>query len=272
MIILITGKPGTGKSTVIEKLIKAWDGKATWVLTREILDGAGERVGFRTSSSTGKSRIISHKHDIESSVVVGQNHVDVSAIDEMFDIDHNDRGNVFIVDEIGPMQLLSRGFTRLLARLFRRGSDAWLIATIHATDKRLANYRSAKDVVLIRVTQENRDDLAPMLAKVVSYRESIDGLPRRQQRAFFRLLADHLSRARSVQFDKLLDNALGYVTGGKVRRESTRTYTVYGNHGNHIVTRMKQAYGCDCDLYLGKGLYDGKAGICSHIQAAQINR
>lgn len=248
------------------------DGKAPWVLTREILDEAGERVGFRTSSSTGTSRIISHKHDIESSLVVGQNRVDISAIDEMFDIDHADQGGVLIIDEIGPMQLLSRGFTRLLSKLFRRGSNTWLIATIHATDRRLAKYRSARDALLVQITPDNRDDLASMLAKFVSHRASVESLPRRQQRVFSRLLAGYLSQARSVQFDKLLDNALGYVSGGRVIRRRPGAYSVSGNHGDHIVSRMNQAYGCDCDLYFGRGIYDGQAGVCSHIQAVMISR
>src|SRR5258707_499529 len=85
MIILLTGKPGIGKSTIIEKLIALHKEPAAWVVTSAILrPELGDRGGFAATNSAGIRRIISHKTDIKSDVVVGENHVDLAAVNAMF--------------------------------------------------------------------------------------------------------------------------------------------------------------------------------------------
>ena len=136
MIILLTGQPGAGKSTVIEKFIALNKEPADWVVTTGIpRPQFGERGGFIAANSNGEKRVISHKTDIQSNIVIGENHVDLTAVGAMF-ANALDKaagsGALTIIDEVGPIQLLSPAFTASLEHVFRGTGN--MVATIHYND------------------------------------------------------------------------------------------------------------------------------------------
>ena len=55
MIILLTGKSGIGKSTLIEKLIRSYSEPADWVVVAPISRADGSRAGFKVTDPEGKS-------------------------------------------------------------------------------------------------------------------------------------------------------------------------------------------------------------------------
>ncbi|MEO5949217.1 MAG: nucleoside-triphosphatase [Candidatus Saccharimonas sp.] len=270
MIILITGKPGAGKSTVMEKLIELYDGPKRWVITREIRNNDGERVGFKAVNDAGESEVISHKHDIHSDAIVGQNQIDIAAVNRMFSHIGHVQDEFMLIDEIGPIQLLSQDFLRVLKRLFR-SRHTQLVATIHLTDKRLSRYRLANNVMLVHTSDDNRTFLPLALESVMRKHDDIDALTPRQFKTFRKLLVDYLETHQTLQLSKLLNNALVYVMERRTRRMGINRFLVKGNHGPHIVRRIRRTYECDCDLFKGKGVYEYNTGVCSHVQAVQVN-
>ncbi len=269
MIILITGKPGIGKSTLIQKLIDSYDKPMEWVVTQELRSEGGQRVGFQAINSAGETATISHKHTIESNTVIGENKVDVEAIDQMFSLDTLIE-KLLLVDEIGPIQLLSSAFAQSLQQLLRNSPTKLLVATIHQSDTRLAQYRNAKDIMLVTVSEKNRDFLPSALISVLNAHPKIDNLLPAWRERFLSLAGQYLDNNQPVQLHKLLNNALLYIESGRVLKVGADSFIIAGNHGDHHVTKEGDTYVCDCDLFNGRGVYSGKAGICSHIQAAGI--
>ncbi len=272
MIILLTGRPGVGKSTAIDAFIKLYSEPATWVVTTAIPRPEGGRAGFLAANSNGLTMVISHKTDIDSNVIIGENHVDVAAVDTMFaDALHHTQLNAHeltIVDEIGPIQLLSPAFSSVLERAFTTGAD--MVASIHHKEDRLAPYRTSPHAILLEVTIENRDFLPQALAILAHDRQAFNRLTLPQQKAAAELIHGYVDRGELLQVQKLMSNAIHYVAERKVMPIDTHRWRLTGKHGEYTVVRLETGFTCTCDLFNGRGKYQGKAGECSHIQAVKI--
>lgn len=70
MIILLTGKPGIGKTTALQKFIKLYDYPSRWIITTRIPNPSGDGgLGFVATNSRGQTQIVSHKTDIPSDIL-----------------------------------------------------------------------------------------------------------------------------------------------------------------------------------------------------------
>lgn len=272
MIILLTGEPGVGKSTLIEKLVKQYAEPASWVVTAGIPRPEGGRAGFSALNSEGVTRTISHKTDIDSDVIIGENHVDLEAVEAMFAtalenaLTNND--TLTIVDEIGPIQLLSPAFTNTLHRVFAEGAD--LVATIHYSDERLRKYRESPGVLLIQVSKESRDELVDILLLILKHRHEIDALPEDTRTRTLELLRTYIAHSQTMQLQKLLNHAIRYVAEKRLQPLKDNEWTITGDHGSYTITKEGAAFACTCDLFNGRSEYTGRAGECSHIQAVRL--
>lgn len=98
----------------------------------------------------------------------------------------------------------------------------------------------------------------------------------RQQNLVIQMMDGYRWNGQTIQAGKLIDHALGYLDEGKVHEVSNAdnvvTYEIEGKHDPHITTynTHEHSFGCDCSLFKGEGMYEGKAGECSHIQAVRI--
>jgi nucleoside-triphosphatase len=103
--ILVTGRPGIGKTTLIRSVLHALDLEAGGFYTSEILDD-GRRVGFSIDGLHGESGVLAHV-DHESPFRVGKygvnaedlERVGVAAIDAALE-----RSRLIVMDEIGRME------------------------------------------------------------------------------------------------------------------------------------------------------------------------
>lgn len=273
MIILLTGAPGVGKSTVIGTFVEQYKEPATWVVTASIPRPEGGRAGFAATNSKGETRIISHKTDIASNIIVGKNHVDVAAVDHMFAkalhtaLSPDD--TLTIVDEIGPIQLLSPAFNHTLQEVFASHAVN-LLATIHYNDERLREYRDSPAALLLEVTQENRDSIPDLLLLILQHRRTIERLPQSAKTRVFHLLRAYTQRNQPLQVQKLLQHAIRYASQRRVHATSTTSWQVKGDHGEYRVSNSDNHFACTCDLFHGRGKYVGRAGECSHIQAVRL--
>ena len=271
MKILLTGQPGIGKSTVIDECARAFPGLAVWMLTREVLDTAGRRIGFTSSTSSGHRQLVSHKFAISSDTIVGSNRVDVAALQEilnnLFDAIAATQPTFVMIDEVGSIQLSDPEFSNKFEALFKSTTN--LLATLHAGEPQLEEYRNSPHAIHITVSQENRGRLPNLLHTLMVHHRRYNQLTTHQQPVVNNLLENYIEKNNSLQLEKLLNNAISYVAQGRVVRTSPTHWSVAGNHGSHEVAKG-ETFTCDCDLFLGNNEYAATPGECSHIQAVKI--
>ncbi len=109
--ILLTGHPGSGKTTLIKRIVSRLLCKVGGFYTQEIRE-KGKRKGFKLITLDGCEATLAHV-DINSPFRVGKYGVDISALDSIaVDCIRNavlDK-DIVVIDEIGPMEMLSEKF------------------------------------------------------------------------------------------------------------------------------------------------------------------
>ncbi len=117
-MLWLTGVPGIGKTTVIQRVAEALPNRSLGgFYTEEIRDG-GVRQGFRLESFCGDSAVMAHV-DFPKRYRVGRYGVDVAAIDELSStaLSREALPDIYLVDEVGKMECMSTRFVRELLAL-----------------------------------------------------------------------------------------------------------------------------------------------------------
>ena len=102
--LLLTGVPGTGKTTIIREAIHATKEKPGGFYTQEIREG-GARLGFEIVTLDGSRAVLAHV-DIRGPNRVGKYGVDIACLERAA----IQECSIVVVDEIGKMELLSSSF------------------------------------------------------------------------------------------------------------------------------------------------------------------
>ncbi len=161
MKILLTGKPGIGKTTVVKKVYAFLGEKASGFWTEEIRDKTGKRIGFKIITTEKKECILASKyidtHYRVSSYSVDINCIEKTAVPVLEKAILEDK--IVLIDEIGKMELFSLRFLNIVKDIFEKKHSILAtvpIKNIHPFVKELKN---RKDILLIEVTYSNRDNL-----------------------------------------------------------------------------------------------------------------
>jgi nucleoside-triphosphatase len=164
-VLLITGAPGVGKTTVIRRVARELKSDGLRGFYTEEIREDGERRGFRLASFEGTAHIIAHV-DFMKSRRVGKYGVDVEALDDAAKLLHPDPdARVYLVDEIGKMECLSDRFVAAM-RVLLSGKTP-MVATIGAHGGGfIAEVKQMPTCELWEVTHANRDDLP---ARIVAW-------------------------------------------------------------------------------------------------------
>jgi nucleoside-triphosphatase len=168
--ILLTGLPGCGKTTAIMKIVAGLDcSSVAGFYTEEILEDNARR-GFRWKRLDGAGRILAHV-DIKSRFHVGKYGVDVAGFEKsvvpVLDAEQSE-AELFVIDEIGKMECLSRKFIAAVRGLF--GSDKTVLATVAKKGAGLiSEVKNYPGTELFNLTSENRDKTIDEIIQILSF-------------------------------------------------------------------------------------------------------
>jgi nucleoside-triphosphatase len=169
-VLLLTGTPGVGKTTVLTKTVNALKEKDYCVggmISREVREN-GVRVGFELLDlNSGKSGWLAHVNQ-KSGPHVGKYRVtmeDLNFIGAKAIEDAVEKCAIIAIDEIGPMELFSEKFKEATRKALEGNKP--VVAVVHwkAHDKLINEAKSRHDSEIFTVTQQNRDKLPEIITQ-----------------------------------------------------------------------------------------------------------
>ncbi len=168
--ILITGPPRSGKSTLIERLREKIQRPAIGFFSREIKE-KGNRVGFSIITLDGKQGVLAHER-IKTSPRIGKYGVNLEDLDRIAvpSITPSSPAQIVMIDEIGKMECLSRLFRETLVTTLDSVNPVLGSIALHGGPF-FQKIRERKDVLVIPLTQKNRDSLVDILSSQLSSME-----------------------------------------------------------------------------------------------------
>jgi len=163
-VYLLTGRPGTGKTSLIKQVIASIGDRAGGFYTEEIRSG-GTRLGFKLVTLDGEETILAHT-SIHSPHRVSRYGVDTESLDRVgvsaLSKAAAERPLV-IIDEIGKMELFSANFREAVLGVISRGKK--VLGTIMLSSHPWADLIKQKpQVKLIEVTRANHPQVLEELS------------------------------------------------------------------------------------------------------------
>ena len=179
---LLTGRPAVGKTTVLVTVASALGRRAGGFYTREVRIGR-KRAGFEIVTLDGDTAWLAAKDPpipFARSQRLGSYRVNLDAIDALAVpsmLDALTRGQVVVVDEIGPMEILSPRFRDAILSVLE--SDVAVIGTVVlrpqppvlSLGEGFADRVKAHPRVTVRhITRDNRDSLPDQILSELARR------------------------------------------------------------------------------------------------------
>lgn len=183
--VFLTGLPGVGKTTLVQKACEALESSGATIegfYTEEVKVG-GRRVGFDVVTLTGERGHLSRIRDVAGpshgrrEYTVGQYVVDLPSFEKLvlplFRNVGSEGGTrkVFIIDEIGKMELFSQSFIRAVRQTLD-SSSCTILGTIpvsrHKPLALVEEVRGRSDVKTFTISKENRNSILQDILSTVN--------------------------------------------------------------------------------------------------------
>ncbi len=172
-LILVTGKPGIGKTSILRRTVKELKNRKYEVggmICREVREG-GVRVGFEIMDLSTETRgWLAHVNQ-PTGPKIGKYHVnltDLEVIGVGAILDAIQNADVVAIDELGPMEFSSIAFSKALVKAVE--SNKPLIGTVHygLENSVIDTIKKREETEIIKVTYKNREILHNLIANKIS--------------------------------------------------------------------------------------------------------
>lgn len=160
--ILITGPPGCGKTTLLEKVAAGVGMPVAGFITREVRE-KGKRLGFSMETFDGNKGTLAHVN-IQSQARVGKYGVDLQAL-ELVAVPSflsSSTDVLAVIDEIGKMECLSALFRKAVLNALDSPNPV-LASIAEKGGPFIEGIKAREDIELHRILIGNRDSLAVSL-------------------------------------------------------------------------------------------------------------
>lgn len=165
--ILLTGKPRTGKTTLLKRIIENLKMPCGGFYTEEISED-NKRISFKIKTLEGKEGILARK-GLESKFRLGKygiNIKDLEGIGVRSILGALRDKEIVIIDEIGKMELFSEKFKEAVLNVL--DSNKRLIGVIHVADLGFLNaIRKRKDVDIFEVDLNNHEQILKKVSSMI---------------------------------------------------------------------------------------------------------
>jgi nucleoside-triphosphatase len=166
--LLLTGRPGCGKTTVVRRLIEILgDLNLAGFYTQELRE-RDKRVGFEIIGLHGKRGVLAHMGG-PSKLRVGRYGVELRDLEAILKEEMGLRAkqvNGYIIDEVGKMECFSQDFVTAVRHLLDGSVPVVATVSLKGTGF-IAEVKDRPDVQILTVTSGNRDELPAKLALIV---------------------------------------------------------------------------------------------------------
>ncbi len=172
-VLILTGAPGVGKTTVLVRTVDALRAQGESVggmISSEAREGK-IRVGFEILDlANGKQGWLAHINQ-KDGPQVGKYRVNIGDLEEIgvkAIVDAAEKCNVVAIDEVGPMELFSQRFKQAVKQVVT--SKKLVLAVVHAKarDELISQIKEREDTAVFTVTLLNRDNLPGVLIEKIS--------------------------------------------------------------------------------------------------------
>jgi nucleoside-triphosphatase len=164
--ILLTGKPKSGKTTILKRIIQ--DLKSCGGFYTEEIVKDERRIGFKIKTIDGKEGILAKK-DLKSRYRLGKYGINLEDLENIgVDAIEGALNNkeIVVIDEIGKMELFSRKFKDIVLKAL--DSDKRVIGVIHRQQLEFLNsIRRRKDVLVFEVNLDNHKELLNKISAII---------------------------------------------------------------------------------------------------------
>jgi nucleoside-triphosphatase len=177
-VLLLTGPPGIGKTTVLVKTINKLKENGYCIggmLSCEVRKG-GTRIGFKIFDlNSGKSgwlantkqksgpQIGKYRVNLENLTIIGTQAITYAVSNCC----------VVVIDEIGPMELCSSNFKDSVYKALASGKTILAIVHLKTKDKLVKEVKTRNDSESFIVAKENRETLSELV-----YQKTLEALKR----------------------------------------------------------------------------------------------
>lgn len=174
-MLLLTGSPGVGKTTVLLRVVESLKTKGYSVggmISREVRSG-GARVGFEVLDlSSDRRGWLAHVNQ-PSGPQVGRYRVNLEDLNDIGAeaiVKAVESCDVIAIDEIGPMELFSERFREAVGKAIESGKVVVGVVHWKARDRLIEEVKKREDTEILEVTSENRNKLHEnIVGKVIEF-------------------------------------------------------------------------------------------------------